>query len=105
MKEFEKLNRIGEGTYGIVCKRDAGCSLRAWGRAGSRVEGGAAGRLPAPRQREHLGLGLGGAEGGSEAEGGLISAGVPPAHNKPSVRPLGLSAWPVLFLQTEPGTP
>lgn len=24
MKEFEKLNRIGEGTYGIVCECGAG---------------------------------------------------------------------------------
>ena len=37
VKEFEKLNRIGEGTYGIVCKCGAGCSLRAWGRASSWV--------------------------------------------------------------------
>lgn len=29
MKEFEKLNRIGEGTYGIVCE----CG-RFWGHAG-----------------------------------------------------------------------
>ncbi len=26
--EFEKLNRIGEGTYGIVCKYDTGDDKR-----------------------------------------------------------------------------
>lgn len=29
VKEFEKLNRIGEGTYGIVCKCSTVCSFRA----------------------------------------------------------------------------
>ncbi|NWI25157.1 CDK10 kinase, partial [Sula dactylatra] len=33
VKEFEKLNRIGEGTYGIVCKCGTCCSRRACGRA------------------------------------------------------------------------
>jgi len=27
VKEFEKLNRIGEGPYGIVCKGGVGWSL------------------------------------------------------------------------------
>ena len=61
MKEFEKLNRIGEGTYGIVCES---CTLRrtlpcgsqgpqggeespgmAWGQALCRGWGGA----PSPK--------------------------------------------------------
>lgn len=83
MKEFEKLNRIGEGTYGIVCKRGTGCSLRAWGRASSWAEGRAAAHLPASWQREHVGLG--GAMMETEAERRLVSAGVLLAHNKASV--------------------
>lgn len=27
VREFEKLNRIGEGTYGIVCKFESCCEL------------------------------------------------------------------------------
>lgn len=69
MKEFEKLNRIGEGTYGIVCECGAGCppgtgggwslggrvgvqpgrgACWAVGQQGLRLRGGSA--VPAPPQ-------------------------------------------------------
>lgn len=103
VKEFEKLNRIGEGTYGIVCKCGAGCSLRAWGRASSWVGCSPSACILAAGSM--LGWGWGLPAAGTAAERRLIGAGIPLAHDKTPVCLLALSAWPVLLFQTGLGIP